>query len=159
MVEAAYVLPLVVGVILFIVEAVAYAMSSIAVNDVLTDVHSRITTEVFEASRADSFAEVSALYPLVSCTGGGSAGKVTLNSGQVISQSKGLLNSYFEQKSIALSKKPEVTVDGPTTVEGFDVYIIKYTATAAPIVFPEFLSGLLPMSVNTVISVKDRCTP
>ena len=155
MVEAAYVLPLMLGVILFIVEAVAYAMNSIAVNDVLTDVHSRITTEVSERSSAETAGEASALT-LVSCLGSAGNGRVTLNSGTVITTITELADSYFEPR-IAL-KDQVVTVTGPESVVGFDVYIVKYSALANPIVLPDFLSGILPVNVNTVISIKDSCT-
>jgi len=156
MVEAAYVLPLMVGVILFIVEAIAYAMNSIAVNDVLTDVHSRITTEVIERSNAETAAEASHLT-LVSCVGSAGEGRVTLVSNTIITAVTTLVDGYFEPR-IEL-KDQVVTVSGPDQVEGFDVYIVKYSATATPVILPEFLSGLLPINVNTVISVKDSCTP
>jgi len=156
MVEAAYVLPLMVGVILFIVEAIAYAMNSIAVNDVLTDVHSRITTEVIERSSAETAAEASHLT-LVNCVGSAGEGRVTLVSNTIITAVTNLADSYFEPR-IEL-KDQVVTVSGPDQVEGFDVYIVKYSATATPVILPEFLSGLLPINVNTVISVKDSCTP
>ncbi|MBF6058660.1 MULTISPECIES: TadE/TadG family type IV pilus assembly protein [Thiomicrorhabdus] len=151
MIEAAYFLPLLIGVVLFIIEAVGYGLNSFVVNDTITDIHSTITNEIQEVAALEAGQTANTLY--VSC-----------NSGRV--GLKADIESAINTKILAdLSLIPvELTEDNPgrTTVtqtsdSGFDIYRINFKGEAVPIVLPNFLSGLLVINVDTLISIKDSC--
>lgn len=154
MIEAAYVLPLMVGVTLFIVEAVVFAMNSLGINDVLTDVHTSIISEVSEVANADSYASLKQQPTFVKCEGG----KVTLNTDP--SPINGLVNEYLLKRKISVKSGSGATVAGPTVISGFDAYVISYKAILSDtVILPEWASGLLPVNVDTIVSIKDSCNP
>ncbi len=151
MLEAAYVLPLVLGVMLFIVEVVAFAMNSFVANDVLTDVHTSILSEVSEVANMTDASTVPVDF-YVECSGGRVVFKGTASEKLAIN-----VNAAFDLKGVIVSN-PIASVNTPVDVAGFDVYVLEFSGSVAPVVMPGFLEGLLPINVQTVISIKDTCS-
>jgi len=154
MLETAYVLPVMLAVILFVVEVVAFALNSFAANDVLTDVHSAILSEVSDVSNLASGASLSPAPVYASCSGG----KVVLPTG-----ANAILKTHvqqaLEEKGVVLNSEEPITASfSSSTISGFDVYVINFTATANSLLLPEMFEVMLPMSVDTIISIKDNCT-
>lgn len=153
LIEAAYVLPVIIGVLLFVVEAVAYAMNSFAANDVLTDVHSVMVDEAVQVSNLETGETIPASILYASCN----AGKVALPTGSNTSINT-LIKTTLATKSVTFeASDPGATNITKSTISGFDVYVITFTGTANSLVIPEFMSVLMPISVDTVISIKDNC--
>ncbi len=154
MLETAYVLPVMVGVLLFVVEVVAFSMNSFAANDVLTDVHTAILTEVSAVSNFDSDtdAPISPVYAF--CDGS----NVKLNTGSNPSIAN-LVETTLATKGIAfLSGHPAIATITPSVVSGFDVYVINFSGVANSLVLPEMLEVFLPINVDTIVSIKDSCS-
>ncbi|WP_373020448.1 hypothetical protein [Thiomicrorhabdus sp.] len=154
MLETAYVLPIMLGVILFVVEAVAYAMNSFAANDVLTDVHSAILVEVSEVSNLAAGATPDPSIKYVEC---GSTGKVALKS-TAGAELTTFIKQSLETKGVTFdASQPIAATVTNSTISGFEVYVINFKATANSLVLPSVLEAMLPMSVDTIISIKDSC--
>lgn len=154
MLETAYVLPIMLGVILFVVEIVAFAFNSFAANDVLTDVHSAILSEVSDVSNLASGASLSPSPVYASCSGG----KVVLPTG-ASAVLKAHVQQALEEKGVTFnSEEPISATFTNSTISGFDVYVLNFTATANSLLLPEMFEVMLPMSVDTIISIKDNCT-
>jgi len=148
MLEAAYVLPVILGVLLFVVEATAYSMNSFAANDILTETYSQVLDDVSAVSNAEN--------AIVTTFAGCTSNKVVLNNSEI--------KRYAEDKALISFTKMGVNFTSPYSVDvktssinGFDVYVINFSGTANSLVIPGFLSQLLPISVDTVISIKDSC--
>ncbi|MBO1923800.1 MULTISPECIES: hypothetical protein [Thiomicrorhabdus] len=153
MLETAYVLPVLLGVVLFIVETLSFALNSLLVNDVLTDIHLTIVDEVQEISSLESGESPSSSVLYAYCDGG----SVRLPVGENESMTA-LAVSALEAKGVAMldSNPAKVTVSMQTE-SGFDLYLIRFTGTADLLVLPNFLNELLPMDVDTVVSIKASC--
>ncbi|BBP46654.1 hypothetical protein THMIRHAS_20270 [Thiosulfatimonas sediminis] len=154
MLETAYVLPLLLGVVLFIIETLSYAMNSLIVNDVLTDVHLAIVDEVREISAMDNASGFVSDFG-VYCD----AGSVKLNVGASEAVKALVLNS-LEIKGVELLETDPgaVNITNETDSQfGFDHYVIKFNGTANTLTLPTFLNEYLPMNVDTVISIKASC--
>lgn len=149
MLETAYVLPIVLGVILFVVETVAFAMNSFAANDVLTDVHTAIIADVQTVSNsADGAATGYAICE---------AGKVKLDVSKQ-SQLTEHVKTALEATGVEfVAGQPAQASISLSSVAGFDVYVIGFTGTANSLVLPEMLVQFLPMNVDTIVSIKDSC--
>ncbi len=154
MLETAYVLPLVLGVMLFIVEVVAFAMNSFAANDVLTDVHSAILSEVSGVSNlaVNGVLDPPPLY--ASCDGK----SVVLPVGENL-----LLTNHIKSalEVMGVSFNTDYAVTASITVApvtGFNVYVINFNAVPNSLVLSGALGAFLPINVDTVISIKDSCT-
>jgi hypothetical protein len=161
MLEVAYVLPIVVFAILLIVEAVAFAMNSFAAYDVLTDVHTAISSEVSDVANFTPTAGASGLSPtpLYAICDDGQVKLPVGDNTALTAHVKGALKAkgvVFVTSKPSLPPSANITV---TDLSGFHVYVIKFQAVANSVVMPNFLSVLLPMEVNTIISLKDTCTP
>ncbi len=153
MLETAYVLPLVLAVTLFIVEVVAFSMNSFAANDVLTDMHSVILSEVSDVSNLASGDTLTSAPLYASC----SSDQVVLQTG-----SNALLTAHvkgaLELKGISFDVSQPLSASFTShVVSGFDVYVVNFTGVANSIVLPEFFNVFLPINVDTVISIKDTC--
>ncbi|WP_321325643.1 hypothetical protein [Thiomicrorhabdus sp.] len=156
MLETAYVLPVMVAVILLTVEVIGYAMNSFAVNDVLTDVHSTILSEVSTVSNLDAGKLLDPSIQYASCS---SDGKVVLPTG-INSSINTIVTTALASRHITFTASdPGVTKITKSVVSGFDVYVVNFSGTANTLVIPNMFSILLPISVDTVISVKDSCEP
>ena len=140
--ETAYLLPILLVVMLLIVEVVNYATTSFAVNDVLSDVHTRISTEVLEVSNNSNNTV------LVECANDKVALKGSVQT-TVTSLVVGGLNIDGLSGTTTMPK---------TVVSGFDVYVIEFNGAMPSLVIPDFLSSSLPIKVNTIISIRDTCT-
>lgn len=154
MLEAAYVLPLLLGVVLFIIETLSYAMNSLTVNDVLTDAHLAIVDEVQQISALEDASDYSSVFGL-SCVDG----SVKLPEGTNDTVNTLVLNALTSKGVSLLNSDPGlVTVTNDADSEfGFDHYVIRFQGTADSLTLPTFLNELLPMSVDTVISIKASC--
>lgn len=154
MLETAYVLPILLGVVLFIIETLSYAMNSLIVNDVLTDVHLAVVDEVQEISALDDASGYSSVFGLF-CD----SGLVKLPVGQNETVNTLVLNALAAKGVTLLDSNPgSVTVTSDTDSEfGFDHYVIRFSGTANTLTLPTFLNELLPMSVDTFISIKASC--
>lgn len=151
--ETAYFLPVMVSVILLSVEVVGYAMNSFAANDVLTDIHSTMLSEVSEISNLEAGEAPSASIQYASCSGG----TVVLPTG-TNSAINSVIKTTLATKNITFSDSdPGVTTITKSAVSGFDVYVVNFKGTANTLVIPNFLSELLPINVDTIISIKDSC--
>lgn len=151
MLEAAYVLPLMVVMIILVVEALSFALTSFAVSDVLTDTHTTIIGEVSEVANADSYAGLTVKPKYANCNADGRVDVTDSNS--VIND---LINSYLPEGmvdgSATITKKPDIS--------GFYVYVIEYKAVReSMIVLPDPVANYLPISVDTIITIKDSCNP
>lgn len=154
MLETAYILPILLAVILFTVEVVGYALNSLAANDVLTDVHTRILTEVAKVSNLEPGEDLESSVTFASC----SSGKVVIPTGNN-SDINSIVTSALASKNISfIASDPAQTVINKSVVSGFDVYVINFTGTANSLVVPTILAELLPINVDTVISIKDSCS-
>ncbi|MDG6774897.1 hypothetical protein QCB45_11180 [Thiomicrorhabdus sp. ZW0627] len=154
MLETAYVLPFVLAVILFVVEIVSYAMNSFAANDVLTDVHSSILSEVSDVSNLEPGQSLSYTPIYASC----SSGKVVLPTG-VNGTLTNHVKTALENKGVTFKAgEPISATISSSSVSGFDVYVIDFKATANSLILPAVFEVMFPMSVDTVISLKDSCT-
>ncbi|WP_208150290.1 hypothetical protein [Thiomicrorhabdus marina] len=154
MLETAYVLPILVGVVLFIVETLSYAMNSLIVNDVLTDAHLAIVDEVQEISALDDASAYSSVFGIY-CDGG--LVKLPLGSNDAI---KTLVVNALTIKGVTLLESDPGTLNITSDTDseyGFDHYVIRFNGTANTLTLPVFLNELLPMSVDTVISIKASC--
>ncbi|MDG6779048.1 hypothetical protein QCB44_10060 [Thiomicrorhabdus sp. zzn3] len=151
--ETAYVLPVMIGVILFLIEATSYALNSFAANDVLTDVHAAIVSEVEAVSNKEPGQTVSPTPVYVFCD----TDKVVM-----LPDSDAILQAHakeaMEAKGITFVGQPTATISS-NIVGGFDVYVINFTGTATPLVLPDMFEQGLPMDVDTIVSIKDSCTP
>ncbi|WP_319380754.1 hypothetical protein [Thiomicrorhabdus sp.] len=152
MIEAAYFLPLLIGVVLFIIEAVGYGLNSFVVNDTITDIHSTISNEVQEVANLEPGETANTLF--VSCN----SGKVGLKA-----DIESVINTKILADLSLLSVNLTDSHPGQTTItethdSGFDIYRINFKGEAVPIVLPEFLSGLLIINVDTLVSIKDTCS-
>lgn len=150
MFEFAYVLPFFLAVVLFLIASVDYAMNSFAANDVLTDVHSQIISDVADVSNSpDGTASGYAV-----CTGN----KVVLDtskSAELTTHVKGAL----EAKGVTfISGQPLAATITGSEISGFDVYVINFKGTANSLVLPTILEDYLPINVDTIVSIKDSCT-
>lgn len=149
MFEFAYVLPIFLAVVLLLVASVDYALNSFAANDVLTDVHSQIISDVADVSNsADGAASGYAIC---------SSGKVALDTGK-----SGELTTHvkqaLEQKGVTfVSGEPVAATMTSTPIAGFDVYVLNFTGTANSLVLPDMLEKFLPINVDTIVSLKDTC--
>lgn len=155
MLETAYVLPLLVGVILFIVETLSFAMNSLLVNDVLTDVHLKIVDEVQEISALDNASGYVGTFGLT-CDGG----KVTLPPGDNETMTTLALDGLNSRGVSMMSTHPglvNVSIQQDSNNYGFDLYVIRFSGTANALTLPDFLNELLPIDVDTVISIKASC--
>ncbi|MDX1353323.1 MAG: hypothetical protein R3254_09945 [Thiomicrorhabdus sp.] len=151
--ETAYFLPVMVSVILLSVEVVGYALNSFAANDVLTDVHTTMLSEVSEISNLEEGQTPSASIQYASCSGG----TVVLPTG-TNSAISSLIKTTLASKNITfLASDPGVTTITKSSVSGFDVYVVNFKGTANTLVIPNLLSELLPINVDTIISIKDSC--
>lgn len=156
MLETAYVLPLVLGVILLVAELVIYALNSFAVNDVLTDVHTEIIREVQEVGNLDPGAALGFTPVFASCS---EDNKVVLaeDKGPEIAN---IITSSLSKKNVTfLSSRPATVTIEREEVSEFSVYVITFSGVANALVLPEFLNVLLPISVTTIVSIKSSCTP
>ncbi|WP_127471208.1 hypothetical protein [Thiomicrorhabdus aquaedulcis] len=146
MLEAAYVLPLIILVILFMVETLNYALNSFAVSDVLTAAHSEIISEVSDV------AALGTTLRYVTCA----SGKVALKG-----DAAATLKSDVEAKLKDVMKfaTPVTAKFTESAVGGFDVYVVNVKGVANTLIVPNSLGVPLPISVDTIISVKDTCTP
>jgi len=153
MIETAYVLPLVLGVMLFIVELVAYALNSFAVNDVLTDMHTSILSEVSAVSSLDAGGVLGFTPLYASCV----ANQVVLPEGNNAAIAQIVKSSLATKNITFLNSKPATATITKSVVSGFNVYIINFTGVANSLVLPEFFEVLLPINVNTIVSIKDSC--
>ena len=154
MLETAYVLPVMIAVVFFTVEVIGYAMNSFAVNDVLTDVHSTILSEISEVSNLEAGQTLDSSIKYASC---GSNDKVELPTG-VNSSINNIVKTALALKHITFTASdPGVTKITKSVVSGFDVYVVNFSGTANTLVLPDMFSILLPINVDTVISVKDSC--
>ncbi|MEA3404843.1 MAG: hypothetical protein U9R28_03775 [Pseudomonadota bacterium] len=148
-------MPVMLAVILLTVEVVAYAMNSFAANDVLTDVHSAIIEEVELVSNLPSGGTLDPSVQYASCN----AGSVVLPTGSNATITS-IVTSTLAAKNINFSASdPANTNITMNQVSGFDVYVINFSGTANTLVIPTFLSELMPINVDTVVSIKDACTP
>jgi hypothetical protein len=150
MLEAAYVLPLVLAASLLIIELISYSMNSFVANDVLTDVHTQIISDVADVSNSpDGTASGYAV-----CTGN----KVVLDtskSAELTTHVKGAL----EAKGVTfVSGQPLAATITGSEISGFDVYVINFKGTANSLVLPTILEEYLPINVDTIVSIKDTCT-
>ncbi len=153
MLETAYFLPIMIAVILFMVEVVSYAMNSFAANDVLTDIHSAMVAEGEQVAELEEDDTLPASIKYASCN----AGKVALPTGSSSSITSIVKTTLASKNITFLGSDPGATHISKSSVSGFDVYVITFSGTANSLVIPNFMSELLPISVNTVISIKDNC--
>ncbi|MBN2646299.1 MAG: hypothetical protein JXR44_00775 [Thiotrichales bacterium] len=153
MLETAYVLPILVGVVLFIIETLSYAMNSILVNDVLTDLHLTIIDEVQAVSQLEEGQAVPANVLYAFCDNGTVRIPVGSNDSMLA-----LVQSALEQKRVEMlqSDPGRVTVTAQTE-SNFDLYLVRFDGTANSLILPGFLNQLLPIQVDTVISIKASC--
>jgi hypothetical protein len=154
MLETAYVLPILLGVILFIIETLSYAMNSLIVNDVLTDVHLAVVDEVQQISSLDDASTFSSDFGVL-CE----SGSVKIQEGANENITTLVLDALAVKNVVMLDSDPgTVTITNDTDSElGFDHYVVKFTGTANTLTLPTFLNEYLPMTVDTVISIKASC--
>jgi hypothetical protein len=150
MLEAAYVLPLVVLAGLFLLETVSYSMNSFAANDVLTDVHSQIISDVADVSNSpDGTASGYAV-----CT----ENRVVLDTSKSAELTAHVKEALEAKKVTFVSGQPLVASISARPISGFDVYVINFKGTANSLVLPDILEKFLPINVDTIVSIKDSCT-
>ena len=153
MLETAYVLPLVLGVMLFTVELIAFALNSFAANDVLTDMHTNILSEVSEVSGLDVGAVLGFTPLYASCV----ANEVVLPEGDNAAIAKVVKDSLATKNITFSSSHPATATVTKSVISGFNVYVVNFTGVANSLVLPEFFEVLLPINVNTIVSIKDSC--
>lgn len=142
MVEAAYILPLIILVIMFMVETLNYSLNTFAVSDVVYDLHSRAISEVAE----------------VASSGQSSSGIAKCNNSKVELDRTIMASIAKEDLLLKGSDFKNTTVDMTSSVvSGFDVYVVTVKTTAKTVLVPELMADL-PISVDTIISVKESCT-
>jgi len=128
-------------------------MNSFAANDVLTDVHTTMLGEVSEISNLEAGETPSASIKYASCNGGSVVLPIGANS-----SINNLIKTTLASKNITFSASdPGITTITKSVVSGFDVYVVNFKGTANTLVIPNFLSELLPINVDTIISIKDNC--
>ncbi|MDX1347244.1 MAG: hypothetical protein R3189_03215 [Thiomicrorhabdus chilensis] len=128
-------------------------MNSFAANDVLTDVHSAILSEVSDVSNLASGGSLSPAPVYAFCSGG----KVMLPTG-ANAVLKAHVQQALEEKGVTFnSEEPISATFTNSTISGFDVYVLNFTGTANSLLLPEMFEVMLPMSVDTIISIKDSC--
>lgn len=152
MIEMAYVLPLVLGVTLFTGELISYALNSFVVNDVVTSMHTSILSDVSDVSNWSGGGVLDTTF--AECSG---SNKVVLkaNANTTISN---LVTSALATKNITfLSSSPATIVVTKSVISGFDVYVINFTGATNSLILPEYLEVLLPIRVNTIVSIKESC--
>lgn len=152
MLEAAYVLPIMLGVLLFVVEVTGYALNSLAANDVLSDVHSTMLNEVAEVSALEA-GDTADDVQFASC----SSDRVVLPTGSNATIANIVTTALASRNITFDASDPGVANITSSTVDGFDVYVVNFSGTANTLVIPGFMSKLLPINVDTVLSIREDC--
>ncbi len=155
MIEAAYVLPVILAVMLFVVEIVSYSMNSFAANDALTSIHSAILSEVSDVS---NLAQGDTLDPAplyAKCNGSDQVELIATSNVSMTTLVKGVL----EAKGVSFNTSQPISVSiSESSISGFKVYVINFTAVANSLVLPDVFEEFLTIDVDTVVSIKDACT-
>lgn len=147
MLEAAYMLPLLLIASLLSVEAVSYATDRYTANNVLADLNESILIEAQSMSSGDSQTS-----QLVSCTGN----RVVPNESTVSS----LLKSNIAESGVGKGALP----DGfnlqysHNEVAGLMVYVVEVAFESNTIVMPDAMSKSFPVKANTIVTLGFSCT-
>lgn len=154
MLETAYVLPIVLAAILFVVEVTSYALNSFAANDVLTDLHTAIISEVEAVSNKEAGQTLSPEPIYAFCDGS----QVALRPDSATNL-KAHIQAAMEAKGVTIDGTSIAATISKNEVGGFDVYVINFKGTPATRIVPDMFGEMLKIDVDTIISLKDSCTP
>jgi hypothetical protein len=146
MLETAIVLPFMLTAILLIVEAVDYAINSFAVGDAVNMIHGEVSRDISSVSRNGKDSHYA------SCEDGAVTLKRTVIKDDVKAKALSRLKSLSPSLDINGSASvPEPLLPG--------VYIMEFEGEVPMRILPINMSRYFPIKVNTIISVKDSCTP
>lgn len=147
MLEAAYVLPLVLIVALLSVEAVNYASDCYSANDVLANVNEAV---LLEASAVSS--GVTNNSPLVNCQDH----KVVPNQAAI----QTLLNTNIQNSQVGGAGNIPDGFDlnwTEQTVSGLLVYVVNISFPSKTLVLPEAMAQSFPVKSNTIVTLGFSC--
>lgn len=147
MLEAAYVLPLVLLVVLLMIESVSYALTTYVVSDQVYKLHSQIMAQVGEVAGSGT---TTSSTPVAVCV----SHKVELqNAANMASLVKtGVPTAYQAKFTTPLS----ATFSMEVVNDDLDVYVIAVKAAVTPNVLSGF--GIsLPININTLVSINESC--
>jgi len=147
MLEAAYVLPLVLIVALLSVEAVNYASDRYSANNVLANVNEAILLEAGAVSSG-----VTDESPLVTCQGH----QVVPNQTAI----QTLLNTSIKKSQVGGA---DLMPDGfdlkwtEQTVSGLLVYVVNISFPSKTLILPEAMAQSFPVKSNTIVTLGFSC--
>jgi len=147
MLEAAYVLPLVLIVALLSVEAVNYASDRYSANNVLANVNEAILLEAGAVSSG-----IATSSPLVTCQGH----QVVPNESAVLT----LLNTNMQNSQVGgAGNMPDgFQLDWTQqTVSGLLVYVVNISFPSKTLVLPEAMAQSFPVKSNTIVTLGFSC--
>jgi len=144
MIEAAYVLPLFVLVLLFVLEAYVYALNGMVISDVVTDMHHVL---IEEASLLAVDSSAGAVY--TTC----SANVLSFNTGDVSTALVNQINNVIDFQISDLA----ATMPAATSSNGFAYYTITVTGSMDPVVIPSDIGIDFSFNVKTSIAIKAAC--
>lgn len=147
MLEAAYVLPLMLIVALLSVEAVNYASDRYSANNVLANVNEAVLLEASAVS-----AGVTTNSPLVTCQGN----QIVPNEAAV----QTLLNTNIQNSQVGgAGSMPDGFQLNWTqeTVSGLLVYIVDISFPSKTLLLPEAMAKSFPVKSNTIVTLGFSC--
>lgn len=150
MIEAAYVLPLILITILLIFDAVRYTTATFSANSVLWDLHKQIESDKISRSKSSTF-----ISSYVSCV----SGKVVMNSGENLAIKSMLVNGMgVEGYTInsPVAKVAEIT-NLSDEVGALKLYSVEFTGVLNSIIVPDAFMQKFPFKIYDLISMNQDC--
>lgn len=143
MIEAAYVLPFMLLVVLLQIEAVNYASDRLYANNIMTDMNQLVMSHANQTS-----------------TSGQDVGFTICNAdGRVEvldTQAEAALRSNFEA-AIGVNPDAMEILYKPTVTNGVTSFVVEVSVPSSTVVLPEAFATSFPLTTNMILSIDLSC--